>query len=191
MLYTRFVRRHACTAEAIKYPGVLVQLGDVVCRLLAIFKQLRRIGFGAVNYLGKGTYARFPRIFPILSFKRHLRLQVAPRDLLSPVLANQGANVDLEMTSCLASCVVGVFGAKACHKHLCGCLVPRMRGRSVQVKFEIVLRAREFIAQWVVSVCLVFVDLLLECAILWDVQQQRGVFPDIILDDCQSQIRRT
>lgn len=69
------------------------------------------------------------------------------------------------MSFCFVGCVVGVISTKTYNEHLCGRPVPRMSRRPLQVKFEIVGCAGEFVAQWVVSVRLDFGDLLRECPI--------------------------
>jgi hypothetical protein len=113
-LYARFVRRHACRAEMINYPSVLLQLGDVVHRFLAILEELRSVRLGTENpFKEGGAYSRFPRFLSVIFSGLCLCDRVVLRELLSPVLTNQGVDVDLEVTSCFAGCVVRVFGAKA------------------------------------------------------------------------------
>lgn len=102
--------------------------------------------------------------------------------LLGPVFPNQGVEVDLETVPRLVGCIVWVLAAKALNEHPGGGLVPWVGGRPLQVKFEVAGCAGELVTQWVVSICLVFGNLLRKCSVSRSAQEERGMFPDVVLN---------
>lgn len=140
---------------------------------------------------GRGTYGCLPRLLPVLFLGFLLRVRIVLCELLGPVFPDQGIDVDLEMGSRFLGFVVWILLAKACNEHLCGRLVPRVGGRSLQMKSEIVDRPGIFVAQRIVGIRFVSGYPLLERAISRGVQQECGVFADVLLNGRQSESRET